>query len=340
MAQRSRQVADERRRLRALRRALAGQERRVAERRDPRRRCADWDARPAAGGSRVYLARDGEVDLAALIRAARRGGARSTRRTSPASVAARCVSFRSRRRPGAQAQLVRHRRAGARNRRSESRRVASTSSWPLVGFDRMATARHGGGLLRPRASAAARRRRRVATAAARRRRLRLPGDRHDRGGALGRAARPGRDGARRLATATRIRPTHGVNVSEVLALQVRTPTFGIDHLARAQKRHHRLGRRAQLPGAQHAAGRDAEGRSRLSSITRAATCRVSPASSRWCARVIPSRRVRSEECLLRSGQRSEAAALVQVDVRSSGASTRRSRSKPCANMRIGASRTW
>jgi hypothetical protein len=33
MAQRSRQVADERRRLRGLRRALSGQERRVAERR-------------------------------------------------------------------------------------------------------------------------------------------------------------------------------------------------------------------------------------------------------------------------------------------------------------------
>jgi 5-formyltetrahydrofolate cyclo-ligase len=75
MAQRSRQVADERRRLRALRRALSGQERRVAERRITatlrRMGCTARGRRVA-----LYLARDGEVDLAELIRAARRGGAR------------------------------------------------------------------------------------------------------------------------------------------------------------------------------------------------------------------------------------------------------------------------
>jgi 5-formyltetrahydrofolate cyclo-ligase len=75
MAQRSRQVADERQRLRGLRRALTGQERRAAERRITatlrRLGCTARGRRVA-----VYLARDGEVDLAGLIRAARRAGAR------------------------------------------------------------------------------------------------------------------------------------------------------------------------------------------------------------------------------------------------------------------------
>jgi 5-formyltetrahydrofolate cyclo-ligase len=75
MPQRSRQVTDERRRLRALRRALTGEERRAAERRIVatlrRLGCAARGRRVA-----LYLARDGEVDLAELIRAARRGGAR------------------------------------------------------------------------------------------------------------------------------------------------------------------------------------------------------------------------------------------------------------------------
>jgi 5-formyltetrahydrofolate cyclo-ligase len=74
MALRSRQVADERRRLRGLRRALAGSERRDAERRIVasllRMGCAVRGRRVA-----LYLARDGEVDLAEFIRAARRGGA-------------------------------------------------------------------------------------------------------------------------------------------------------------------------------------------------------------------------------------------------------------------------
>jgi 5-formyltetrahydrofolate cyclo-ligase len=75
MAQRSRQVADERRRLRGLRRAMAGRERRAAERRIAatlrRLGCTARGRRVA-----LYLARDGEVDLAELIRAARRGGVR------------------------------------------------------------------------------------------------------------------------------------------------------------------------------------------------------------------------------------------------------------------------
>jgi 5-formyltetrahydrofolate cyclo-ligase len=75
MAQPSRQVADERRRLRGLRRALSREERRAAERRITatlrRMGCAARGRRVA-----LYLARDGEVDLAELIRAARRGGAR------------------------------------------------------------------------------------------------------------------------------------------------------------------------------------------------------------------------------------------------------------------------
>jgi 5-formyltetrahydrofolate cyclo-ligase len=74
MAQRSRQVTDERRRLRGLRRALTGEERRRAERRITaalrRLGCAARGRRVA-----VYLARDGEVDLSELIRAARRAGA-------------------------------------------------------------------------------------------------------------------------------------------------------------------------------------------------------------------------------------------------------------------------
>jgi 5-formyltetrahydrofolate cyclo-ligase len=75
MPQRSRQVTVERRRLRALRRALAGEERRAAERRIA---AALRRLGCAARGRRValYLARDGEVDLAQLIRTARRGGAR------------------------------------------------------------------------------------------------------------------------------------------------------------------------------------------------------------------------------------------------------------------------
>ena len=75
MAQRSRQVADERRRLRGLRRAVTGRERRAAERRIAAKlRSLGCTAR----GRRValYFARDGEVDLAELIRAARRGGVR------------------------------------------------------------------------------------------------------------------------------------------------------------------------------------------------------------------------------------------------------------------------
>jgi 5-formyltetrahydrofolate cyclo-ligase len=75
MPQRSRQVTDERRRLRTLRRAMAGEERRVAERRIVatlrRLGCAARGRRVA-----LYLARDGEVDLKDLIGAARRGGAR------------------------------------------------------------------------------------------------------------------------------------------------------------------------------------------------------------------------------------------------------------------------
>jgi 5-formyltetrahydrofolate cyclo-ligase len=67
-------VTDERRRLRGLRRALTGEERRRAERRITaalrRLGCAARGRRVA-----VYLARDGEVDLSELIRAARRAGA-------------------------------------------------------------------------------------------------------------------------------------------------------------------------------------------------------------------------------------------------------------------------
>jgi 5-formyltetrahydrofolate cyclo-ligase len=70
---RSKQLADERRRLRGLRRALPEQERRAAERRITAtlRRLG-----LLARGRRIalYLARDGEVDLAQLIREARRSG--------------------------------------------------------------------------------------------------------------------------------------------------------------------------------------------------------------------------------------------------------------------------
>ena len=75
MAQRSRQLTDERRRLRRLRRAVSAEERRAAE----RRITATLRRLGFAGRGRriaVYLARDGEVDLSALIRAARRSGAR------------------------------------------------------------------------------------------------------------------------------------------------------------------------------------------------------------------------------------------------------------------------
>jgi 5-formyltetrahydrofolate cyclo-ligase len=75
MAQRSRQLADERQRLRRLRRALTGRERLRAERRivASLRRLG-----LTARGRRValYLARDGEVDLAEYIREARRSGVR------------------------------------------------------------------------------------------------------------------------------------------------------------------------------------------------------------------------------------------------------------------------
>ena len=187
MAQRSRQVADERRRLRGLRRALAGQERRAAERRIAatlrRLGCTARGRRVA-----LYLARDGEVDLAELIRAARRGGARlyAPHITSQRRRTMRFLPLR--RRPGAAGATGTASTNPSTDRRSESRRVdldvdpdaagRLRPSWP--------SPRHGGGLLRPRAAAAARRRRRVATAAARRRRLRLPGNRHDRGGAVGR----------------------------------------------------------------------------------------------------------------------------------------------------------
>ena len=75
MAQRSRQLAEERRRLRRLRNSLTDRERHVAERSITatlrRLGCTARGRRVA-----VYLARDGEVDLAVLIRAAQRAGAR------------------------------------------------------------------------------------------------------------------------------------------------------------------------------------------------------------------------------------------------------------------------
>ena len=184
MAQRSRQVADERRRLRASAPCAdrPGATRRRA--RASRRRCAGWDARAAAGGSRLYLARDGEVDLAELIRAARRGGARlyAPHITSQRRRAMRFVPI-----------APRTGRSGATGTASTSRERQPALGiapghldivlMPLVGFDRAwPPPRHG-----RRVTTTARlrrrldRRRRVATTAPRRRRLRLPGDRHDRG---------------------------------------------------------------------------------------------------------------------------------------------------------------
>jgi 5-formyltetrahydrofolate cyclo-ligase len=75
MAQRSQQLAVERRRLRRLRRAVTGRERRDAERSIVaslrRLGCAARGRRVA-----VYLARDGEPDLAQFVHMARRSGVR------------------------------------------------------------------------------------------------------------------------------------------------------------------------------------------------------------------------------------------------------------------------
>ncbi len=160
MAQRSRQVADERRRLRALRRALSGQERRAPSARSARR-CAGWHARPAAGGSLVYLARDGEVDLAELIRAAL-AAAEHALRAAHHQPASPHDAFRP---------LLEDRRApSATGTASTSRSTRPALGiapgrldvvlTPLVGFDRHGhRLGMGGGLLRPRAATAARRRR-------------------------------------------------------------------------------------------------------------------------------------------------------------------------------------
>jgi 5-formyltetrahydrofolate cyclo-ligase len=73
MVQRSRQLAVERRRLRQLRRAVSGRERRDAERRivaSLRRLGCTAPGRRVA----LYLARDGEPDLARFVRVARCSG--------------------------------------------------------------------------------------------------------------------------------------------------------------------------------------------------------------------------------------------------------------------------
>ena len=311
MAQRSRQVADERRRLRALRRALSGQERRVAERRITatlrRMGCTARGRRVA-----LYLARDGEVDLAELIRAARRGGARlyAPHITSQRRRAMRFLPLpedRALRRNWYGIDEPEHQPAlGIAPGRPRHRPDAAgrlRPSWPPP--------RHGGGLLRPRASAAARRRRRVATTAHRRRRLRLPGDRHDRGGALGRPARPGRDGTRRVATATRIRPTHGVNAVKYWLFKTEPSTFGVDHLARARNattawdgvRNYQA--RNMLRDDMQKGDLGFLYHSSCDEPGIAGIVRVVRAGYPEAAALDP------KTCLLRSGKRSEAAALVQ-----------------------------
>ena len=123
---------------------------------------------------------------------------------------------------------------------------------PLVGFDRSGVRLgSGGGLLRSRVRvpAAAQRRGTHRASSVWRTRFRQV-DEHQRR----RARRTDRCGGDR----------RGDRAMHYWLMKTEPTSFSVEDLGRRSASHHRLGRRAQLPGAQHAAGRDEAGRSGLS----------------------------------------------------------------------------